>query len=181
MHPEAAVFSDLLPEEVTALANFTESLSVVTGEAVFTEGSTDDALYIALSGRLTVSAVQPDGGDYLLGVIDAGEVFGEIAFLDGRPRSATVRAETPCELLRLQRWCFEDLQALYPGVAGKITRDLARVLATRLRRSDHALVDTAGHEGRAGHPRPRHDCRDLAAKRDQALVSGAGVPNPVTR
>lgn len=146
MHPEAAVFADLLPEEVTALANFTESLSVARGETVFTEGSTDDSLYIALSGRLSVIAALPDGGCYPLGGIDAGEVFGEIAFLDGSPHSATVRADTDCELLRLRRWCFEDLQALYPGVAGKITRDLARVLAMRLRRSNHARLSTAQHD-----------------------------------
>jgi CRP-like cAMP-binding protein len=147
MHPEA-VFSDLLVEEVSALANFTEHMAVGHGEVIFEEGSTDDALYIALSGRFVVRAKLPDGGAFTLGEIVAGEIFGEIAFLDGMPRTATVVADDGCELLRLPRWCFEDLQALYPGVAGKITRDLARVLAARLRRSDQNLIDAA-HYARA--------------------------------
>ncbi|MBC7544132.1 MAG: cyclic nucleotide-binding domain-containing protein [Candidatus Sericytochromatia bacterium] len=139
MHPEA-VFSDLLIEEVSALANFTEHLAVAAGETIFEEGSTDDALYISLTGRLTASARLPNGNAVQFGEIVAGEIFGEIAFLDGMPRSATVIAHSDCELLRLPRWCFEDLQTLYPGVAGKITRDLARILAARLRRSDNHLV-----------------------------------------
>ena len=139
MHPEA-VFSDLLVEEVSALSNFTEHLAIEAGASVFQEGSTDDALYITLGGSLAVTAMLPDGGHIQLGGIGAGEIFGEMAFLDGMPRSATVVAVSACELLRLHRWCFEDMQTLYPGVAGKITRDLARVLASRLRRSDYNLI-----------------------------------------
>jgi CRP-like cAMP-binding protein len=65
-----------------------------------------------------------------------GSVLGEIAFFDGKPRSASVRALTDTELLRLSADAFEVLSTRHPDVGRKILLDLGRVLALRLRHTE---------------------------------------------
>jgi len=78
-----------------------------------------------------------------LTTVDAGSVIGEQAFLDGRPRSATIRAVTDCELLRLSFEAFEVLAAREPDLARSILFDLGRILSIRLRRTS-ALISASG-------------------------------------
>jgi CRP-like cAMP-binding protein len=90
-------------------------------------GDDDRALYLVLSGRLQALV----GGATS---IDAGSVFGELAFLDGLPRSATVRALEDGEALRLSFDAFETLAARHPELGRAILLDLGRIAALRLRR-----------------------------------------------
>ena len=70
-----------------------------------------------------------------MSIIDAGSVFGEQAFVDGHPRSASVRAISPGELRRLDYDAFERLSEVDPQLAQALITDLARVLSERLRRT----------------------------------------------
>jgi CRP/FNR family transcriptional regulator, cyclic AMP receptor protein len=90
-------------------------------------GDDDRALYLVLSGRLEALV----GGSPS---IDPGSVFGELAFLDGLPRSATVRAVEDGEALRLSFDAFEVLAARHPELGRAILLDLGRIAALRLRR-----------------------------------------------
>jgi CRP-like cAMP-binding protein len=90
------------------------------------EGERDRAVYIVLSGRLEALVDPP-------APIDAGTVFGEIAFLDGLPRSSTVRAVEDGEALRLSYAAFEVLAARHPELGRAILLDLGRIVASRLR------------------------------------------------
>ena len=118
------------------LLTFTETRRFRSGEVVIRLGETDRALYLLTEGSLDV--LIPYRGDQSLrrfATVDAGSVIGEQAFLDGKPRSATVQATTHCELLRLSFDAFEVLAAREPELARAILFDLGRILSIRLRRT----------------------------------------------
>jgi CRP-like cAMP-binding protein len=74
-----------------------------------------------------------------LAAIEPGTVIGEVAFFDGRPRSAGVRAVTECELFRLSFEAFEVLAAREPALGRAVLLDLGRILAARLRQTNAAI------------------------------------------
>ena len=67
-------------------------------------------------------------------------VTGEMAFLDGRPRAATIRALTDGDLLRLSFEAFEALSARHPELGRAILLDLGRILAARLRQANEVIA-----------------------------------------
>lgn len=118
------LFAKLGVEELLALGELAEDLSVPAGARVFAEGDPGDALYLILTGRVTV-----ERGGVRLAELGIGECFGELALLDEGPRSATVLVQESAELLRLDRDDFLDTLLLYPAVG----RAVLAVLARRLR------------------------------------------------
>src|ERR1700689_4371516 len=109
----------------------TETRRFSRGETIITAGESDRALYLLTLGTLGVRL----GGDpqKTFKAIDAPSVVGEVAFLDGGPRSATLFAITDGELLRLRMESFEVLSAREPELGRAILFDLARIVTQRLR------------------------------------------------
>lgn len=104
------------------------------GEDLVTAGATDDALYIIQDGRFEVLVPQAFGSLRKVAVLNAGNVFGEQAFLDGLPRSATVRAVSDKgRVLRLTQDAFRALAETRPPLAIKVLFELGRILSMRLR------------------------------------------------
>jgi CRP/FNR family transcriptional regulator, cyclic AMP receptor protein len=122
------------------------------GETIFHSGDPGDALHVVVSGSVKIELPSPQGDEpAILARIDAGGYFGELALLDGEPRSATVVALEPTETLVLDRVRFERLLADLPtlrscllaSLSGELRRltgqleamlflDLAGRLATRI-------------------------------------------------
>lgn len=98
------------------------------GETVVAAGDSGRALYFLTEGTLAVALE----GRFLKH-IEAPSVVGELAFLDGRPRSAELRAETEVEVARMDTAAFEALSARHPELGRRMLEELGRVLATRLR------------------------------------------------
>lgn len=73
------------------------------GEVVFLQGAPGASMMAVLSGEVRISISSPDGKELLLAILHPGEVFGEIALLDGKERSADARAQTACSLAVLDR------------------------------------------------------------------------------
>ena len=109
------------------------------GEEVIKAGDVDRSLCLLVSGRLEVLAGASEDG--ALKAVDAPTVVGEIAFLDGRPRSVTLRAVTDGELLRLPFEDFEALATQEPLLARAMLFDLGRILAARLRLATDFIVE----------------------------------------
>jgi CRP-like cAMP-binding protein len=97
------------------------------GDPIILEGRTNDDVYILTRGRLLVSKRHP-GGDVNVAFISPGEVFGEMAFLTRRPRSATVRAVEDSECMMVKSADLRLLAYRQPSVILQI----ARLLAERL-------------------------------------------------
>jgi len=97
-----ALFSD----EATPLQEVMETLRLADGEVVFHRGDPGDALYLIDSGQIRIFTMDEDGRELTLNTLGPGEVFGELALLDDRPRSASAAAIGPAVLRRLRREDF---------------------------------------------------------------------------
>jgi CRP/FNR family transcriptional regulator, cyclic AMP receptor protein len=103
------------------------------GDDIITLGERDDSFYILSSGSVSVIVPDRRGRDNVITEIAEGSVFGEIAFFDSEPRSATIRASKNGSAIRITRANFEHLSAWHPVIARQMLLDLGRILALRLR------------------------------------------------
>ncbi len=139
--PQVSIFADFLDEEVYIIGQFAEQVAVEAETDVFSEGSHDRSLYVVIDGCLQAVIHPAQGEALVVGEILPGDVFGELSFLDGLTRTATVRCVADAVLLRLSRLQFDQLQAAHPTIAAKLMGDLALVLALRLRAADQMIAD----------------------------------------
>lgn len=143
--PDVDLFSGLTEAERLALAGRLVVRTLRRGDVLMREGDEADALYVLQSGRLSVTR---DGLDEPLSEIGPGQPVGEIAFLTGRRRTATVTAMRDSLVLVLTRADFDALVATHP----RIWTTLTAVLAERL-----AATSSRARRARAA-PRPRTIC-----------------------
>lgn len=127
--------AELSPPEWDRLVEMTERRLFQAGDVVIAGGDVDRSLYFVASGSVEVF-VRQGHKEQSVQVLGPGSVLGEIAFFDGKPRSASVRALADTELLRLSADAFEVLSARHPDLGRKILLDLGRVLALRLRHTE---------------------------------------------
>jgi CRP/FNR family cyclic AMP-dependent transcriptional regulator len=118
----------------------TERLRFHAGQILIREGEVDRSLFIVAVGELEVLLRGPTGQQRSVATIGAGSITGEVAFVDGGPRSATIRARVDGELARLSFEQYEALAARHPELGRAILLDVARILAARLRSADEALA-----------------------------------------
>ena len=113
-----------VPEELRMEAAGLFSLaSVPAGQLIFREGEPGDAFYLLASGRVSVTKQFPEG-ERVLGFLQPGDAFGEIALLANLPRMATLRTTEVSTLLRLGREPFAKFLERMPGVQQHL-RELA--------------------------------------------------------
>lgn len=91
--------------------------SYKSGTVVFSQSDPGDALYGVITGKIRISATSRDGREIFLNIMEPGDAFGEIALLDGRPRTATASATSPAELIIITRDHFLDLLKSEPRLA----------------------------------------------------------------
>jgi CRP/FNR family transcriptional regulator, cyclic AMP receptor protein len=111
---------------------------VAAGLALVQAGEDDRALYLLTEGTVGVRLPRDESP---FKTIDAPSVVGELAFFDGRPRSATLDAVTDVEVVRLDTDGFERLTAAAPDLAHAMLRDLARILALRIRMAAEVIAN----------------------------------------
>ena len=130
------LFQDLDTEALDTLIGVVEMAPFDGGAVVFEEGSVGDLMYIVVSGRLDVYRKDALGNEVRLAVLGEGDVFGEIAILEHMRRTATVRAQVPSITLSLSR----QVLAQKPDLTLRLYRNIARMLARRLRRTTDELL-----------------------------------------
>lgn len=143
------LFANLPDEQVRALAPVAVRRSVARGATVMAAGDPTDSLYLVVSGRLKVMMSDSEGKEVILSILGAGEFFGEMGLIDDAPRSASVVAMEPCELLALSRGDFRKCLAENFDMAMAVMKGLVR----RLREADRkigslALLDVYGRVAR---------------------------------
>jgi CRP/FNR family cyclic AMP-dependent transcriptional regulator len=100
------VFRGLSSQELKALAAVTTARDHPAGTVVCHEGELEHVFYIIQDGRVAVTQRLSDGGEQTLGTHGPGAFFGEIALLENRPRSASVRTLDDCRLLEINETDF---------------------------------------------------------------------------
>lgn len=128
--------------EVGIVARHLRMQSYNAGSVIFRAGDPGNALYAILSGRASV-IIDVEGTTTRLSSISAGAFFGEIALLDRKPRSASVRADTEVECTVLDEATFELLRREHPECAIKLLTNLARELSARLRNNNLTIQSLA--------------------------------------
>lgn len=125
------LFEGLTEHQLLQLTRLADDVIVTEGKKLATAGETGKQMFVIISGKATVKTLH--GRSVRLG---PGDFFGEMSLIDGEPRSATVVAETPMQLLVLGQREFWELLAEAPQINRKIMTTLSR----RLRESDAAFT-----------------------------------------
>ncbi len=125
------------------------------GTVLFRRGEVSDSMYVLLSGRLDVFDTPQhedplSGSRKRLASLQAGELLGEMGLLRSAPRSATVVATEPCELLTINLGMIKRLQWLYPPTANKFFFNLMNILCNRLERISHIVSDEGERDDYTG-------------------------------
>ena len=109
---------------------------------LFHQGDDPGAVLIVSAGRIKVSVVTPDGHDVMLGFLAPGAVIGDLAAVDGEPRSTTATAVDVVEALSIPMLAFRTILAERP----KVVMALMRFAAHRLRAADRQRVEFAAYD-----------------------------------
>ena len=125
------IFESLSKRHLKKVAGLTSTVEFGAGDTVIQEGEPGDSFFVAVSGQAKVIS----GGKTIHRLIP-GDHFGEISLLDGRPRSASVVAETPMSLLKVPRPAFLRLVKNDADLARALLASLARMV----RRVDRSLA-----------------------------------------
>lgn len=138
-------------------------VTLKTREILFHAGDAGDGCYLLRNGVVKASVIARDGQERLLAVLGPGSLIGELALIDDEPRSATISALKPCDLLHLTKSAFFHLADENP----QIYRQALRLLAQRLRGTNDAVVaqGTVTVQGRV-------------ARAFAALANGLGEEQP---
>ena len=123
-----ALFADLEEGELERFSHVAVPRSFPAGTRVFHEGDSSDACYIVKEGSFRVTREHSDGRAITLATLGPGEIFGELAMLDGDSRSASAEALTDGELLALPANDVRSLLARHPEIALKLVAGLVRRL-----------------------------------------------------
>jgi CRP/FNR family transcriptional regulator, cyclic AMP receptor protein len=135
------VFPDFSDEELYLVASLSQRMDLKKGEAVFKENQQDDAGVFFIEEGIVRITKTCTGKDKVLAMFGMGNIFGEMSFLDKRPRSATVTADEDVVLYKLLPEKIKELEKNAPRTAVKLLRVFIEKLTARLRQTDDALVD----------------------------------------
>lgn len=136
-HP---MFGALESKTIAAIASVSKRLDVQPDDLIVREGEESSDLFLIAAGSAVAFRDSGDGGTIVLNAINQGDCIGELAFLDGGRRAASIRAETHCYVIRISA---EDLRSLpnAPAVVGELKGALAGVAVQRARAmSDEMLA-----------------------------------------
>jgi len=136
---DCMLFRGLVENERDAVVSRARLRHFAAGETIFLMGSPGDSMMAVLSGQIRISVPSPEGREIVLAIFQAGEVFGEIALLDGKERTADARAMTACDLAILER---RDVFAFLERQPNAWPR-LVEVLCDRLRTTDQHIAEVA--------------------------------------
>lgn len=132
--------ADLHESDLAVVLQYTQARLYAQGEFAVREGEVDRSFFIIARGAFEVLVPTGDGPRRVR-VLEPGDLFGEVGFFDGLPRSANVVALEDAEALVLTQAAFQRLRLTHPRLALRFVLDLGRVLGERFRASDALAGD----------------------------------------
>jgi CRP-like cAMP-binding protein len=132
-----SLFGQLSPAGIEHLGAYIKRQSLPRGTVIFTKGEPGTGLMSVLAGVVKISMLSADGREIVLSIMREGDIFGEIALLDGHPRSADATAVTDCELLMIERRDLIPVLRSHPD----LTIQIIQILCTRLRHTNEQVQD----------------------------------------
>ena len=131
--------ADLHEADQAIVLQYTQARLYAPGEFAVRRGEVDRSFFIISRGSFEV-IVPTKGAPKRVRVLEPGDLFGEVGFFDGLPRSADVVAVEESEALVLTQAAFQRLRLTHPRLALRFVLDLGRILGERFRASDALAV-----------------------------------------
>ena len=129
---EERFFADLTDTELEVMAKITSQKNFKAGETIFKESEEGQSLYVIRSGEVKASVSAPNGVVFTLTMLKDGDIFGQMSFIDGRPRSATIIAASDVNTIVMEKSDFEgiidDNPRLIHKIMGKIVLNVHSIL-----------------------------------------------------
>ena len=132
-----SLFGQLPPAALDHLGSYMKRRSLLRGTVIFAKGDPGSGLMGVLAGIVKISVPSADGRDVVLNIIHEGEIFGEIALLDGHPRTADASAMTDCELMVIERRDFIPFLSSHSELMMKVIE----ILCARLRHTSEQVQE----------------------------------------
>ncbi len=133
---ESLALAGLDPKLADGLSALARQTSLSNGEVLFVAGDPGNAMYTVLEGSLKVAVISAEGSEQLLAILGPGQVVGEMALLDGVPRSATVQAIKTSTVARIDKADFDRFAEVNPAVY----RHMLQLVSQRLRQANDVLA-----------------------------------------
>ena len=135
------IFRGLSLTQLESLAQISEEKKYRRGETVFAEHSTGDEVYIIKTGKVCIElGLKGKPNTATIQRLSVGQIFGELVLVDKRSRSATAICDNDCEIITINRDRLDRLFEQDSRLGYTVMRNLAQLLAERLRRTDLMLV-----------------------------------------
>jgi NTE family protein len=134
-HTYRGFLADLHEADLAVVLQYTQARLYAAGEYAVHKGDVDRSFFIISRGSFEV-LVPTDAGPQHVRTLEPGDLFGEVGFFDGLPRSADVVALAEAEALVLTQPAFQRLRLTHPRLALRFVLDLGRILGERFRASD---------------------------------------------
>jgi len=140
-----SIFSDLSDSELDNIKTLCQTRKYPKNSMIILEEEMGDVVFIVMSGTVKITRVNDEGKEVILAMLGSGEVFGEMAILDGESRSANALAQENCEVVTINREEFLNIIK----TNNKVALNLMTEFAIRLRKSDQQIealsLDDAEH------------------------------------
>jgi CRP/FNR family cyclic AMP-dependent transcriptional regulator len=134
--PATGLLSDLPDQLLAGLLAKARQVNLATGAVLFLAGDPGDGCYRVNEGLLKVSIASATGAERILAILGPGSIVGDMAMIDGRPRSASVSALRDCKMSFVSRAAFEAFADKQP----EIYKFLVGLLAERVRETDQLVA-----------------------------------------
>jgi CRP/FNR family cyclic AMP-dependent transcriptional regulator len=143
------LFADLDEKELAALSAVAKPRHYARDEVVFYEDESGDVICLIREGQVKITMISPEGKEIILSLLGPGDFFGEMALFDELPRSATVIATEPLELMTIWRNDFLQILSENFSITRKVLAELSRRLRTASSRIESlATMDVYGRLAR---------------------------------
>jgi len=139
---ECELFRSYSPRELEVVAGMVEIRSIRAGERIFVEGDAADWLAFVIEGKFSITKQGAHQQPITVSREYRSRILGEMAVIDGEPRSATCTSASNARLAVLRASDFEMLGEGYPRVGFRLLRDVAKIISARLRSTSGRLVDS---------------------------------------
>ena len=139
------IFSDLSENELINIKDVCTTRNYPKNSMIILEEEMGDVVFIVMAGTVKITRVNDEGKEVILAMLGSGEVFGEMAILDGESRSANALSQENCEVVTINREDFLNIIK----TNNKVAINLMTEFAVRLRKSDQQIealsLDDAEH------------------------------------
>jgi len=147
---KSKIGAELTDQQCGVLSEMVDISDHADGAVVVPEGAKDDELRVILSGALAVAKKSPSSEWVRLNVLTAGDLAGELAFMDSEPRYAALVALGPTRVLSLRRAKLESLLKSDPLIVYRVMRAIARFAHQVLNRSSLQVAELTSYVFKTG-------------------------------